>query len=1260
VANRWNPQGSAEASPQLRKTPIKLPPTIVTEPSGEDADGETERVAEEPSRSSVTNRWNPQGSLASPQLRKVINKVATPVGAERSAADTNFDKEDTAAEEPKRPVVANRWTRPQGSEASPQLRKAPVKVPYVATETETEPVEKTDESTPKEPKRPSFANRWNPKGSESSSSTQETTAPVQAPKKSSVLNRYYPQASGTPPQTQFRKVPAKESSPVVTQAAPDEDESVDTAEPSAAESKQMTAPTPSVLDRYKPKTVQSENASTASSLYKLPGSRNAPVIPQNPLPKETEEPEAKTSVSASESKRSSVMDRYKVPSKQPRVSNSWNLQKKETDELGPKQLEPSSNAPDAFDKETLATEPPAKEPEIEPAVSLPFDESPTTKLFASIDMNKSTGSADLKADGDKVYDTTDADGFPALSTDDSKDEEDVPANNEEVDPPSDDDSERKDSDGNKYFEETSLSGEKPEEPKLVTAQPVTAQRSKALVLFATRRKYNHVVKVPTIDASSKPTSSKPPLMEAPVPKPATASKKAPVDTSSLNEGKRNRVDKDKFHSGTSAFTASPKASDVATKKSDFATKKSGATDKPAKRSKRPKSMKEFFKKHRMKASPGGLSSETTVTSTSVGSVESKERQKKNKRTDLSVNTCDESVATRDESVATRESVPVASSAPTDGSAAPPPKQTESGKEAGSSKLDAPAGETASVLSSAGKEDLEDEPGRIVSATKPPEKEKPISPPSIVASPSPRTRSLQERRRGRHKQGIGGSPATPRSLAKHPISKKSPSPLRQEPSTGDNAPRIPGLKPVEERAKAFAKPSNVPVHGQSTRTLAAEGKSTRSWAGEKKAQPPPAYASQRNVNSYSGTNPVLARWSQQGQGIQTQERPTYQNPATSDAGASDTLTFFSAASSGYSSAISGISVDGSVLSPTSSLSNRASRALVRRRRHKLSKEEEKMAAQDLAHRVSSHTIKEQPPSSAEDEGPVGGKGNAVDESGSMEEPFFGHQAVPENDIPRGPGLSGRYNTSSRFMDSVQNLMKGAAPNMSFDSGTTEGSSQIRSVGSTSDSEAWMSGRMRKSSASSLNRALSDSTDGVSYQSESVMTNTTGRSKKGEEVVTEYFVSESASNLEALKSAYEAVSLHQIAMDLTDEVSIATNVDLKKIASNLNEGMSAASSSLRSGLNNLNSGSSSASKNSRKLKVPTTSKEARDVDEEVAIEVEYMEDSDEEDGELDPPPNKGRDPEKKPSKKSKKEERSMLPAGEPSQEKRSSSDQRRAYV
>jgi hypothetical protein len=182
-----------------------------------------------------------------------------------------------------------------------------------------------------------------------------------------------------------------------------------------------------------------------------------------------------------------------------------------------------------------------------------------------------------------------------------------------------------------------------------------------------------------------------------------------------------------------------------------------------------------------------------------------------------------------------------------------------------------------------------------------------------------------------------------------------------------------------------------------------------------------------------------------------------------------------------------------------------------------------------------------------------------------------------------------------MENVQNMLHGVVlgGNTSFESETTEGSSQFRSVESTSDSEAWMSGRMRKSNSSVHHRVPSDSTDGeLDYD---------GLSWRRSDVVADNFVSASTSNLEALKSAYKAVSLHQIAIDLTEEVSTATSLNLQKIASELNDGMSAASESLRSSFG-------SPPRSPRKLKIPKSSSEKNCVDEEVAIEVEYLEDTD----------------------------------------------------
>jgi hypothetical protein len=342
----------------------------------------------------------------------------------------------------------------------------------------------------------------------------------------------------------------------------------------------------------------------------------------------------------------------------------------------------------------------------------------------------------------------------------------------------------------------------------------------------------------------------------------------------------------------------------------------------------------------------------------------------------------------------------------------------------------------------------------------------------------------------------------------------------------------------------------------------------------------------------------------GQYNRTQERPLKSNlltPVASESGTSDTLTLFSGASSGNSASGSAIrlvssATSPSVISPTSSLSNRANQMVMRRRRNKLSKTEEKIAARDLARRMMSQTINEQPRPGVEEDD------SAADHSSEQpthEEDERFESPLSLESVPSA-GLAGRYNTSSRFMDSVHSMLHGVGMggNTSFESETTEGSSQFRSAESTSDSEAWMSGRLRKSSHSSgHNRVPSDHTDGDMY--------TFGRpglSSMNSNLITDDFVSASATNIEALKSAYKAVSLHQIAMDLTEEVSTATNLNLKKIASDLNDGMSAASESIRSSLG------SPSSKSPRKLRVPKSSSVGHAVDEEVAIEVEYVGDED----------------------------------------------------
>jgi hypothetical protein len=155
IANRWNPQGGP---PQLRK----VPKSVDTEPSAEDAEGDKETAAAPPEenrfdspplrknpskgaqsaeggdkRSSIANRWNRQGGP--PQLRKVPKPVAT----EPSAEDAEADKETAEG-----PPEENRFE-------SPPLRRV---------QSKGEPSPGLPQSADGGDKRSSIANRWNPQG----------------------------------------------------------------------------------------------------------------------------------------------------------------------------------------------------------------------------------------------------------------------------------------------------------------------------------------------------------------------------------------------------------------------------------------------------------------------------------------------------------------------------------------------------------------------------------------------------------------------------------------------------------------------------------------------------------------------------------------------------------------------------------------------------------------------------------------------------------------------------------------------------------------------------------------------------------------------------------------------------------------------------------------------------------------------------------------------------------------------------------------
>jgi hypothetical protein len=154
------------------------------------------------------------------------------------------------------------------------------------------------------------------------------------------------------------------------------------------------------------------------------------------------------------------------------------------------------------------------------------------------------------------------------------------------------------------------------------------------------------------------------------------------------------------------------------------------------------------------------------------------------------------------------------------------------------------------------------------------------------------------------------------------------------------------------------------------------------------------------------------------------------------------------------------------------------------------------------------------------------------------------------------------------------------NPSFSSDTTATNSQMMStVNSTIASEVGSRGRKRSGSRTPRRGGLE---------------------KASKEMVTDKFVSESNSNVEAFKSTFQALSLEQIAKDLKDEVALnVQGLDFMKLATDLNHGMTAASESL----NKLVGADVFSTR-----RVPA--KRGPSPVEEVAIEVEYIEASDEE--------------------------------------------------
>lgn len=164
---------------------------------------------------------------------------------------------------------------------------------------------------------------------------------------------------------------------------------------------------------------------------------------------------------------------------------------------------------------------------------------------------------------------------------------------------------------------------------------------------------------------------------------------------------------------------------------------------------------------------------------------------------------------------------------------------------------------------------------------------------------------------------------------------------------------------------------------------------------------------------------------------------------------------------------------------------------------------------------------------------------------------------------------------------------------------------------------------KSSATNAS-SVSASSAGGTYDSETISTTTQtveseayskkesgGLTPTAETMVTDKFVEASNANVEAFASSLQAISLGQIANDVSDVIS---GVDLKS----LNEGVAAATHHLNEGMAAASLSISAASESLSKIVASLTPKSKQpdrvervpSLIEEIAIEVEYVEDSDDE--------------------------------------------------
>ena len=268
---------------------------------------------------------------------------------------------------------------------------------------------------------------------------------------------------------------------------------------------------------------------------------------------------------------------------------------------------------------------------------------------------------------------------------------------------------------------------------------------------------------------------------------------------------------------------------------------------------------------------------------------------------------------------------------------------------------------------------------------------------------------------------------------------------------------------------------------------------------------------------------------------------------SEGGQSDSgFSFYSAASSAHT----GLSRHSSG-SKNSSLANRAEKVVQERRQKWKARgsKEDKQRATDLARKVLNgpqNAIAQRMP------GEDNYNYNAVSSSARRQND---NSLIMESSDARArskrEGLSTRYNTSDRFIDTDPSYGGAFAQpepfvgrdQNSFSTAESVDSSEFRSVGSgttESGGEARAARRRAKKKAAKYAKERARAKLKPNNISDGV--------------VSDQFVSESTANVEAFKSAYESVSLGQMAFDLADEVSLSVKgggFDFSKIATDVND-------------------------------------------------------------------------------------------------------------